>query len=190
MADKDNLLLGREIITKAVIAKGRKRATLTDQLSLKVQADGILGAWVTNHKINTAISVEGYVEVTGQFDIDVWYSYQSNQVTEVLRATIRYSEQIAVTSIGGEALGEEEVRVDVTLYPRCREATLQSKGNEIRIEVEIGFSAAILAECSLYVSLCPPGYDALGGGDTAVQLLEGELLDELEEIEEDEEDIL
>lgn len=155
MAAKERDGLCREIITKAVVAKGRKRFELPHTVRIQDRPEGILGAWVTNHKINSASAKDKCVEIQGQYDIDIWYSFNNNSKTDVVRDTRHYCEFVPVATIGGENLGNEEVRVVVSKYPRCREAVIGDDGCEFQVEVELGFHVAIIAETMLCVKTCP-----------------------------------
>lgn len=154
MAAKERDGLCREIITKAVVAKGRKRFELPHTVRIQDRPEGILGAWVTNHKINSAVAKDKCVEIQGQYDVDIWYSFGQNSKTDVVRDTVHYCEFVPVRMIGGDNLGNEEVRVVVSKYPRCREAVIGDDGCDFHIEVEVGFHVAIIAETTLCVRTC------------------------------------
>ena len=64
----------KEIVTKAVIGKGKKQ--FTDNLSLQVTntPNTILGCWVINHNFSGTFS-SGVVTINGSYDINIWYSY-------------------------------------------------------------------------------------------------------------------
>ena len=66
----------REIVTKAVIGKGKKRFKITSPLNdLRSPADSILGCWIINHKF-MGTNNQNEVNIKGSFDVNVWYSYE------------------------------------------------------------------------------------------------------------------
>ena len=62
------MALYKEIVTKAVIGKGKKQ--FTDNLSLQVtnNPNTILGCWVINHNFSGTFS-NGTVTINGSYDI-------------------------------------------------------------------------------------------------------------------------
>ena len=80
MNEEGSLAMGeyREIITKAVVAKGRKFTQSNHTISPAHQPTSILGCWIINHKYE-AKKVGKKVEVKGYYDINVWYSFNEIQ---------------------------------------------------------------------------------------------------------------
>ncbi len=75
----------REIITKAVIGKGRKFNKDTHVVNPTHQPSSILGCWIINHLYNAKRKGDDKVELNGSYDINVWYSYNDHTKTEVER---------------------------------------------------------------------------------------------------------
>lgn len=76
----------REIITQAVIAKGKKR-TLNKYPFVIENYDKILGCWITNHRYSATFK-NGQPVVLGTFDVHIWYS--NNDDSSVLKQTVSY----------------------------------------------------------------------------------------------------
>lgn len=83
----------REIITKAVVAKGRKFTQCTNTISPGEKPSSILGGWIINHKYD-AEKIGKTVEIEGYYDINVWYSYADNTKTEVVTERVKYVDVI------------------------------------------------------------------------------------------------
>ena len=81
----------KEIVTKAVIGKGKKQ--FTDNLSLQVtnNPNTILGCWVINHNFKGYKSGDK-IGVDGSFDINIWYSYDNDSKTAVINKKIEYND--------------------------------------------------------------------------------------------------
>ena len=75
----------REIITKAVIGKGRKFNEDSHVVNPTHQPSSILGCWIINHLYNAKRKGDDKVELNGSYDINVWYSYNDHTKTEVER---------------------------------------------------------------------------------------------------------
>ena len=93
--------LYKEIVTNAIIGKGKKSFKNTYELKVDNNPDNVLGCWVINHKF------EGYkannkIGVKGSFDINLWYSYNNNQQTTVATKTIEYDEEASVSGAFGD----------------------------------------------------------------------------------------
>ena len=122
----------REIVTKAVIGKGKKQ--FTDNLSLPVEnrPTTVLGCWVINHNFSGSVS-NGVVTINGSYDINIWYSYNNDSKTEVLKETKRYTETINVQGIDND-LSNQEVIIRSLSGPSCVKAEID--GNNINCVVE------------------------------------------------------
>ena len=85
----------KEIVTKAVIGKGKKVFTSTNNITLPVEGSAILGCWVINHSFK-GTKENDTVKIDGSYDINVWYSYDNNTKTDVIKMTNNYQEIVKV----------------------------------------------------------------------------------------------
>lgn len=145
----------REIVTKAVIGKGKKRFKITSPLDdLRSSADSILGCWIINHKFG-ARKCEDSVEVKGAYDINVWYSFADNTQTEVARQTVEYEDQVNVHRTIRDCLYEgDEVMARTLQQPTCVDARIED--GEIVVEVEFEIVVEIIGETKMRVSILGP----------------------------------
>ena len=81
----------REIITKAVVAKGRKFTQSHHTICPPHNPSSILGCWIINHQYE-AQKVGKKVEVHGSYDINVWYSHSDNTKTSVVTERVDYTD--------------------------------------------------------------------------------------------------
>ena len=81
----------KEIVTKAVIAKGKKNSTNKYTLETEEVPTTILGCWVINHTFN-GTNLGNKVLVSGSFDVNVWYSYDNDSKTAVSTQKFNYSD--------------------------------------------------------------------------------------------------
>ena len=81
----------REIISKAVISKGKKVFTQEDILEAKNTPTTILGCWVINHQFS-GIKQNNQILINGSYDINIWYSYDNDSKTNVVNKKIEYND--------------------------------------------------------------------------------------------------
>ena len=145
----------REIVTKAVIGKGKKRFKITSPLNdLRSPADSILGCWIINHKFG-ARKCDNSVDVKGVYDINVWYSFADNTQTEVARQTIEYDDQVNVHRTIRDCLYEgDEVIARTIQQPTCVDARIED--GEIVVEVEFEIVVEVIGEPKMRVSILGP----------------------------------
>ena len=82
----------REIVTKAVIAKGKKKYKNTYEITVDENPSTILGCWIINHNFS-AKEVGDKIKIDGSFDANVWYSYDNDTKTTVTNKRITYTEE-------------------------------------------------------------------------------------------------
>ena len=83
----------REIVTKAVVAKGKKTMHISHSLKTNVHPYSILGCWIINHEFE-ASKVDDIVDINGSFEVNIWYSGMENTKTDVLREVVPYKKNI------------------------------------------------------------------------------------------------
>ncbi len=146
----------REIITKAVIGKGRKFSQATHTITPSNSPSTILGAWIINHTYSAEKSGEA-VEVVGSYDINIWYSCDNNTKTEVCKETVSYVDQVPLSYYDGNVRGSVEVNAHEMQHPNCIEAKVAAGSNAIMVRVEREFAVEVVGEtkiCVLVSSHC------------------------------------
>ncbi|WP_163102295.1 outer spore coat protein CotE [Peribacillus alkalitolerans] len=146
----------REIITRAVVAKGRKFTKSTDIISTDHSPSSILGCWIINHSY-TAKKVGKKVEVSGSYEVNVWYSYNRNTKTAVKSQRIHYKDEIKLKYRDPEAFDDQEIIAKVVQQPNCIEACITSEGNRIEVQVEREFFVEVIGETKVCVAINPDG---------------------------------
>ena len=86
----------REIVTKAVIAKGKKLFTTENKVNVENSPSTILGCWVINHNFNGVKSGDS-IRINGSYDVNIWYSYDNDTKTQVIKETNNYMINIIIT---------------------------------------------------------------------------------------------
>lgn len=152
LSNKD--LSYREVVANAVCGRGSKYSQTTYTVRPTNRPSTIGGCWVMNHTCDADL-VGDYVEVHGRFDVNVWYSYNSNSETAVAKDTVSYVEQIALRDLDTTA-DRDSRKVDVRIIqaPNCLDATVTGNGSEILVRVEKEIGVEVTGQTKLLVVTC------------------------------------
>lgn len=128
----------REIVTKAVIGKGKKYFKNVYTLKTEVLPSTVLGCWVINHKFKGYQSGEKTM-IDGSFDVNIWYSYDNDSKTGVVSKRIDYTETVSVKTKNEPDLGSDnEIIVRTLKQPNCTRVEIKDGEIEYEIEKELG----------------------------------------------------
>lgn len=127
----------REIVTKAVLGKGKKTFTTTSSITPEIVPTTILGCWVINHNF------KGYkngdkINIEGSYDVNIWYSCNDDTKTEVVRQNNAYTETVNVRVKEEADLSNEEIIVRSLKQPSCVKAEVVDGRIDYTIEKELG----------------------------------------------------
>ena len=125
----------KEIVTKAVVGKGKITTTTTHTLKTLDEPVVILGCWVINHTFK-GIKDQDRVTVKGKFDVNIWYSTNNNTKTDVARDTIEYNDTIDLV-LSDDYDGQDEIIVRAVRQPSCIKAEIKDKEIVYTIEKEL-----------------------------------------------------
>jgi len=123
MIEEGNMSNFKEIVTKAVVGKGKKTTEDTHIIESITNPSTILGCWVINHNFS-GVKDNDSVRVKGSFDTNVWYSKDDNTSTEVYKDTIDYEEVIPIKKLD-EYDGQDEIMVRVIKQPTVTKAEIK-----------------------------------------------------------------
>lgn len=127
----------KEIVTKAVIGKGKKFFKNNYNLLAENNADTILGCWVINHEFKGEVTGNKVV-IDGKFDVNIWYSYDNDTKTAVATKNIMYSEAVSVKTKSGTSLSGSDIIVRVLKQPSCSNVKIKDDVIDFDIEKELG----------------------------------------------------
>lgn len=148
----------RHIVTKAVIAKGKKRTECSETLRPPNSPSSILGCWVINHTYQAKKNGK-FVEVTGKYDINVWYAYNNHSKTAVFSESVPYRERIKLHYRDEEPTGKEEVHIRVLQQPNCIEAIIGPDGEHFIITIERELLAEVVGETTICINIHPIDFE-------------------------------
>ncbi len=128
----------KEIVTKAVIGKGKKTFKNEYDLSIEDNVDTVLGCWVINHNLNGE-NDGGSVLIRGNFDVNIWYSYDDNTRTNVATKRINYEERVNVRLKEESTLSDNsEIIIKSLKNPNCIDVSVKDNVIHYIIEKELG----------------------------------------------------
>lgn len=127
----------REIVTKAVVGKGKKTFTTTKTVTPECIPTTILGCWVINH------TFRGYrngnkINIEGSYDVNIWYSCSGDTKTEVVRETTTYLEEVNVPRQDQVDITNEDIIIRSLKQPSCTRADIVDGKIEYTVQKELG----------------------------------------------------
>jgi len=128
----------KEIVTKAIIGKGKKTFRNNYEITLEDEVDTVLGCWVINHEINGKNN-NGLVKINGSYDVNIWYSYNGNTKTNVASKKINYEHNVDVNlKDKGNLTDSSEIIIRSLKNPTCVEVSNEENIIKYTIEKELG----------------------------------------------------
>ena len=126
----------REIVTKAVIAKGKKKYKNEYEITVDEEPTTVLGCWIINHDFS-AHDDNGRVKINGSFDANVWYSYDNDTKTKVASKHITYDE-IEKINIPNNDSVNRDIIIRSLKQPTCTSAKEDKNIIKLQVEKELG----------------------------------------------------
>lgn len=124
----------KEIVTKAVVSKGKKLFTTTKSVNVS-NPSTILGCWVINHNFSGTKSNDQII-INGSYDVNIWYSSDNDTKTDVIKEKNTYQEVVKMRD--RDNVDNEEVIVRSLKQPNCVKAEIVGDKIEYTIEKELG----------------------------------------------------
>lgn len=140
----------KEIVTKTVIGKAKK--TSKNEVSIKPEQlpNTVLGCWVINHTFSGSSNL-GKVKLNGSFDVNVWYSYDSDHKTAVTTKTFNYEDLMNVSVKNNGVLDDNtEIIVRSLKQPTVLDVKVDNDTINLNIEKELGVE--LVGEAKIKVS--------------------------------------
>ena len=127
----------KEIVTKAVIGKGKKSFSDSYTVTPETIPTTVLGCWVINHAFK-GYPNSGKIVIDGSFDVNIWYSYANDTKTNVISKKITYTNTSTVNVKNGEITPDTEVIVRSLKQPTCKKVEIKDNDITFTIEKELG----------------------------------------------------
>ncbi len=145
------MALYKEIVTKAIIGKGKKSFKNNYSIDVEEKPDTILGCWVINHQFD-GYKAGDKVGVKGNFDINIWYSYDNNQKTTVATKNIEYDDTFNIKlRQDADIDGDTDIIVRSLYQPNCSNVDIDNQVIKFEIDKELGIE--IVGETKVKIAI-------------------------------------
>jgi spore coat protein E len=145
------LAIFKEIITKAIIGKGRRSFKNTYHITTEIAPTTVLGCWVINHKFK-GYETGNKITIDGSFEANIWYSYDNDSKTSVVSRKFDYSESVNVkVKEEPDYINDREIVVRALKQPTCTK--IEIKDGEIELEIEKELGIEIVGDSKLKISV-------------------------------------
>lgn len=165
----------KEIVTKAIIGKGKKTTNLNHIVETEDNINTVLGCWIINHSFN-GVSNGGKVLVNGSYDINIWYSYDNNTKTNVLVRRFNYQDVMNVKiKENGELTSTSEIIVRALNQPSVTDVNVN--GSEINLSVHKELGVEVVGDTTVRVSVEDEfeDYEEIIDEEEIVEVLENDI---------------
>lgn len=140
----------KEIVTKAVVGKSKKNSVDSFSVETEQTPNTVLGCWVINHTFSGANN-NGAVMLNGEYDINVWYSYDNDTKTSVITKNIQYKEVVSVSQKETTDSSDKDIIVRSLKQPSCVSA--KEKDNTIIIDIEKELGVEIVGDTKVKIAI-------------------------------------
>ena len=141
----------KEIVTKAIIGKGKKLFRDNYNVEVENTPTTVLGCWVINHKFKGFKNGEK-IGVDGSYDVNIWYSYDNDSKTNVVTKKIEYNDLFNVkVKEEADISGDTDIIVRSLKQPNCVKVGID--GNKIIFDVEKELGVEIVGETKMKIAI-------------------------------------
>lgn len=142
----------KEIVTKAVIGKGKKYFKNNYSIESTDNPTTVLGCWVINHKFKGYKSGDK-IGVDGSFDVNIWYSYENDSKTTVVNKKFDYNDLLNVkTRNDVDLTGDTDIIVRSLKQPTCSKVNILD-GGVINFDIEKELGVEIVGETKMKIAI-------------------------------------
>ena len=142
----------KEIVTKAVIGKGKKYFKNNYTLTTDKTPTTVLGAWVINHKFKGYKSKDK-IGVDGSYDVNIWYSYDNDSKTDVVNKKIEYNDLFNLKLKETSDISDNtDIIVRTLSQPNCIKVNID-KDNNINFDIEKELGVEIVGEKKIKIAV-------------------------------------
>lgn len=141
----------KEIVTKAVVGKGKKATTQSFTIKPDEKPNTVLGCWIINHQFN-GVNANGNIYVNGNYDVNVWYSYDNDTKTGVCTKNFSYSDKMNVPiNSNANLTNNSEVIVSSLSDPNVVDVKIA--GDTIKFDVRKEMGIEVVGDTKIRVNV-------------------------------------
>jgi len=145
----------REIVTKAVIGRGHRTFELVAQMPETSElVIRVLGAIITNHRVEAWKSGD-LIEISGSYDIHVWYTHDDDRETAIVRTTVDYGDIISLRdALRDHLLDSDEITAEEIIAPHATDVRIEA--GTIHVDVAFEVATEVIGETKMRVAILGP----------------------------------
>ena len=142
----------REILTKAIIAKGHKKFYETKLIETNQQISKILGCWIINHNFDIK-RVDQNIFVNGSYEVYYWFGYDNNTKSKLVNETYYFEDEIPYSYTLERILLDDksEIKSLEIIDPLC--SKMEYDNTSISINVEREYKLDIIGETKIKIKV-------------------------------------
>lgn len=106
----------KEILTRAVLAKGKVETSNVEKLELKNNPSKLVGCWIINNNFLSIVE-NSKVYIVGSYDIHIWYAINNDKDTAIEKITMEYKDLVEFDEKFNT--DEGEFKLYCNEYPHC-----------------------------------------------------------------------
>ncbi len=149
---RGDIVAYKEIVTKAVIGKGKKYFKNNYTITTENEPTTVLGCWVINHKFKGYKSGDK-IGVDGSYDVNIWYSYDGDSKTTVVSKKVDYNDLFNVkVKENADLTGDTDIIVRTLKQPNCIKVNIDENGN-INFDIEKELGVEIVGETKMKIAI-------------------------------------
>lgn len=142
----------KEIVTKAIIGKGKKYFKNNYSIEINNSPTTVLGCWVINHKFK-GYKTGNQIGVDGSYDVNIWYSYDGDSKTTVVNKKVDYNDIFNVkVRENAELTGDTDIIVRTLKQPSCSKVEIGPDGS-IKFDIEKELGVELVGETKMKISI-------------------------------------
>lgn len=142
----------KEIVTKAVVGKGKKYFKNNYSIEVTDNPTTVLGCWVINHKFKGYKSGDK-IGVDGSYDVNIWYSYDNDSKTTVVNKKVDYNDLFNVkVREDADLNGDTDIIVRTLKQPNCSKVNIEDNGT-ITFDIEKELGVEIVGETKMKIAI-------------------------------------
>ena len=139
----------KEIVTKAVISKGKIIDNEEMEFSVDTSINKVIGCWIINHNYLSLVENDK-VYASGCYDIHIWYAKNNSSDTGIFKKTIDYKQEFILDNDNFNK-EESEYKLYCVEYPSC--SSLNLIDNKFALNVKKTLAIDVIGESKLLVQV-------------------------------------
>lgn len=142
----------KEIVTKAIVGKGKKYFKNNYNISVSEKPSTVLGCWVINHNFKGYKSGDK-IGVDGSYDVNIWYSYDNDSKTTVVNKKVSYNDLFNVKiKENVDLTSDTDIIVRTLKQPNCTSVNISENG-DINFDIEKELGIEVIGETKVKISI-------------------------------------